>query len=301
MKTYIYASEKLAFKSIRIKIESWLKIIITILFLYPSINAQQEIDTLHIFPDTTSFFDQGNGLVLGIYANFAVKFMPDSTWKRYKIENVDLLFFNSGVYLPVYLKISTGNIPEENVLYEKYFVLDSSYSCFPNWHKFILDTSLILSSQLGFSDFFVSGLVFLRVAGSFYSYPIKMNQFYFNAQYNAWDEGLPVFLAAKVVVSKILVGDIKSDQQRDLENLLEIFPNPFNSATTIKYSIANSKFVTIKIYNILGFEVATLVNEEKPAGSFEFNFEASTISSGIYIVQLTAGNFLTTSKMILLK
>src|SRR3989339_728015 len=136
MKTYIYASEKLAFKSIRIKIESWLKIIITILFLYPSINAQQEIDTLHIF--------------------------PDSTWKRYKIENVDLLFFNSGVYLPVYLKISTGNIPEENVLYEKYFVLDSSYSCFPNWHKFILDTSLILSSQLGFSDFFVSGLVFLR-------------------------------------------------------------------------------------------------------------------------------------------
>ena len=301
MKTYIHASVKLAFKSIRIKIESWLKIIITILSLYPNIKAQQEIDTLYIFPDTTTFFDQGNGLVLGIYANFAVKFTPDSSWEKYKIENVNLLFFNSGVYIPVYLKISTGNLPEDEIVYQKYFVLDSNYLYFPVWHNFILDTSLILTSQIGSNNFYISGIVFLGVAGSYYSYPVKMNQFFFNAQNNSWEEGLPVYLAAKAVVSKILVGNIISDHSKDVKNLFEIFPNPFNSSTKIKYSISNSEFVILKIYDILGNEVATLVNEEKPAGSYESNFDASSFPSGVYIVRLTAGNFSAKNKITLLK
>jgi hypothetical protein len=87
------------------------------------------------------------------------------------------------------------------------------------------------------------------------------------------------------------------------------YPNPFNPATKIKYSIANvianevkkSQFVTLKIYDILGNEVATLVNEEKPAGTYEVEFDAIDLPSGIYFYQLKAGSFIETKKMVLLK
>ena len=79
------------------------------------------------------------------------------------------------------------------------------------------------------------------------------------------------------------------------------FPNPFNPSTTIRYSIPTSDFVTLKVYDVLGNEVATLVNEEKPAGSYEVNFNASQLSSGIYFYKLQAGSFVETKKMILLR
>ena len=79
------------------------------------------------------------------------------------------------------------------------------------------------------------------------------------------------------------------------------YPNPFNPSTTIRYSIPTSEFVTLKVYDVLGNEVATLVNEEKPAGSFEVNFSAVELSSGIYFYKLQVGSFIETKKMILLK
>ncbi len=83
--------------------------------------------------------------------------------------------------------------------------------------------------------------------------------------------------------------------------LQQNFPNPFNPSTTIKYSIPTSNFVTIKVYDVLGNEVAALVNEEKPAGTYEVNFNASQLSSGIYFYKLQAGSFVETKKMILLR
>ena len=79
------------------------------------------------------------------------------------------------------------------------------------------------------------------------------------------------------------------------------FPNPFNPATKIKYSIASHALVKLKVYDILGKEITTLVNEEKPAGIYEVNFEGSQFASGIYIYRLQAGNFIETKKMILLR
>ena len=61
------------------------------------------------------------------------------------------------------------------------------------------------------------------------------------------------------------------------------------------------RFVTLKVYDILGREVATLVNEEKPAGSYEIEFDGSHLSSGVYFYQLKAGNFINTKKMTLLQ
>ena len=83
--------------------------------------------------------------------------------------------------------------------------------------------------------------------------------------------------------------------------LYDNYPNPFNPSTNIRFSISDPLFTTLKVYDVLGNEVATLVNEEKPAGSYEVNFNASMLASGIYYYRLTAGNFAETKRMILLK
>jgi Secretion system C-terminal sorting domain len=83
--------------------------------------------------------------------------------------------------------------------------------------------------------------------------------------------------------------------------LSQNYPNPFNPTTVIRYSIPQMNHVTIKVYNVLGKEVATLVNEEKPAGSYQVNFSALHFSSGVYYYTISAGNFNATKKMILMK
>jgi uncharacterized protein YegP (UPF0339 family) len=79
------------------------------------------------------------------------------------------------------------------------------------------------------------------------------------------------------------------------------YPNPFNPSTIISYQIPQNSFVTLKVYNILGKEVATLVNEQQIAGKYNFNFKASNLASGIYIYKLTAGSFTSVKKLTLLK
>jgi hypothetical protein len=83
--------------------------------------------------------------------------------------------------------------------------------------------------------------------------------------------------------------------------LAQNYPNPFNPTTTIRYQIPEPTFVIIKIYDILGNEIETLVKEEKIAGSYEIEFDGSALTSGIYYCRITAGNFAQTKKMILLK
>jgi hypothetical protein len=84
-------------------------------------------------------------------------------------------------------------------------------------------------------------------------------------------------------------------------SLEQNYPNPFNPSTTIRYSVPTTEFVTLKVYDVLGNEVATLVNEEKPAGSYEVNFNAAKLSSGMYLYSLQAGSYTQTKKLILMK
>jgi len=83
--------------------------------------------------------------------------------------------------------------------------------------------------------------------------------------------------------------------------LLGNYPNPFNPTTKIKFQVTYSGLVSLKVYDVLGNEVATLVNEEKAAGNFEVEFDATNLTSGIYFYQMKAGNFIETKKMILLR
>ena len=79
------------------------------------------------------------------------------------------------------------------------------------------------------------------------------------------------------------------------------FPNPFNPTTTIQYQLPQDARVTLKVYDILGSEVATLVNEEQQAGYREVQFNGISYASGMYVYRLTAGNNISTKKMMVVK
>ncbi len=109
-----------------------------------------------------------------------------------------------------------------------------------------------------------------------------------------------------IVIRQSTFGKESAEELAVLPNeytLSQNYPNPFNPSTNIRYSIASTEKVTLKIYDILGNEVATMVNEEKEPGVYraEFNTQNYQLASGIYLYRLQAGNFVETRKMVLMK
>ena len=84
-------------------------------------------------------------------------------------------------------------------------------------------------------------------------------------------------------------------------SLRQNYPNPFNPATTIRYALPQSRLVTLKVFNLAGQEVATLVNQQQAAGEYTIAWNAERIPSGVYIYRLRAGEFSETKKMILMR
>ena len=84
-------------------------------------------------------------------------------------------------------------------------------------------------------------------------------------------------------------------------NLKQNYPNPFNPTTTIEFSIPKTEYVTLKIYNLLGQEVSELVAKRLIPGKYNYTWDASKLASGVYIYRITAGNFETSKKMLLMK
>ncbi|RMD49615.1 MAG: T9SS C-terminal target domain-containing protein [Ignavibacteria bacterium] len=83
--------------------------------------------------------------------------------------------------------------------------------------------------------------------------------------------------------------------------LSQNYPNPFNPVTTIKYSVPSESFVTLKVYDLLGNEISTLVSQRQSPGKYKVDFDGEKLSSGIYFYTMKSGNFIDTKKMILLK
>jgi hypothetical protein len=83
--------------------------------------------------------------------------------------------------------------------------------------------------------------------------------------------------------------------------LLQNYPNPFNPSTMINFTLSQRSFVTLKIFNVLGKEIATLINSQKEPGTYIVNFNAGKLSNGVYFYKLTAGNYSSVKKMILMK
>ncbi len=103
-------------------------------------------------------------------------------------------------------------------------------------------------------------------------------------------------------VVQVATGIEKSKENLPINySLQQNYPNPFNPTTTINYQLPSSGFVTLKVYDMLGRLVKTLVDEKKPEGSYSVQFNANNIASGIYFYKLKADNYSAVKKMILLK
>ena len=121
-----------------------------------------------------------------------------------------------------------------------------------------------------------------------------------------YPEGSPPLLLTGMIINGVEYGNIVEVDESNESILSEYklennYPNPFNPSTKIRYSVPQSSNVTIKVFDILGNEIETLVSEEKPAGEYEVELNGTGLPSGVYFYQLRAGSYLETKKMVLLK
>jgi len=105
-------------------------------------------------------------------------------------------------------------------------------------------------------------------------------------------DGMGIMMTKQFIFSYIGPKEFKLEQN---------YPNPFNPTTSIQYQISSISAVTLKVYDILGSEVAALVNEEQQPGYYEVHFNGSSLASGMYVYRLTAGDYVSVKKMILIK
>jgi hypothetical protein len=105
------------------------------------------------------------------------------------------------------------------------------------------------------------------------------------------------------VIFQTMVTNVEDEQHKvpTQFGLEQNYPNPFNPSTSIQYQVSSISQVSLKVYDLLGREVAELVNEEKPAGTYEVTFDASGLSSGVYYYQIKTDSYLETKKMLLIR
>ena len=104
-------------------------------------------------------------------------------------------------------------------------------------------------------------------------------------------------MLANLLVNVLNQESIISEKSFYIQN----YPNPFNPSTTISFQIQEARFVTLKVYDVLGNEITTLVNDKKESGSYNITYDASELSSGTYIYQLRMGSLVETKKLMLVK
>ena len=219
---------------------------------------------------------------------------PIDTYRAFKYQwktdlfttNVDSLNFGKvAIGDSLQKQFTVYNPHNTDVIINEFFCRDSSFS-----------TTLEVPDTIKANDSLVVPIMFKPLRND----TIEVS---FNIR-NIGRNGYEQMIARQV----ILTGEtdnataIKSDVTTPLQFILfQNYPNPFNPSTIINYEIPKSSFVTLKAYDMLGREVATLVNEEKPAGRYNVTFDASKYSSGVYFYRITAGGFSQIKKMVLLK
>jgi CubicO group peptidase (beta-lactamase class C family) len=207
--------------------------------------------------------------------------------------------------------------------------LEHLLSAYMNWGRYngisILDSltvDLILTDQLGYpvpgyGDY--QGLVWYQSGELNYRFPWGHTGSWWGCRTGMFfkqeeDWGIICLMNSTPAYSQLLfILNLLCDYAQDITEVDEIsnqisdfyleqnFPNPFNPSTNIKYSVPQSSHVQIKVYDVLGNEIETLVNEEKPSGTYELTWNAVNLPSGVYFYRLKAGSFVETRKMILLK
>jgi len=128
----------------------------------------------------------------------------------------------------------------------------------------------------------------------------------FSPDYSGEDQFLitsqaPMTVDDRYTFNTSILTDVKTGKIVTDYSLEQNYPNPFNPSTTIEFSVPRTERVTLKIYDLLGREIKTLVNEDKSQGSYRVEFNAGYLASGVYFYRMQAGNFAQTKKLILLK
>ena len=250
-------------------------------------------ETFTNFRVSESSFNPNSGIFFGDYTNIAAydkKVYP--IWMRLDTNTLTVwtaLINDSTVSVPVELTSFTANVSDGKVIlnwqtatelnnkgFEVQRFKDSKIEGLKNWESIGFVNGKGTTSE-------ITDYIFSDIPNASGTYTYRLKQIDYDGSYEFSNEVQAHFIIA------------------DDFTLSQNYPNPFNPVTTIEYQIPQSSFVTIKVYDALGKEVVTLVNEEKPAGIHEVNFEPKDLTSGLYLYKIKAGSFEQTKKMIFLK
>ncbi|OGU75356.1 MAG: hypothetical protein A2V93_09830 [Ignavibacteria bacterium RBG_16_34_14] len=178
-----------------------------------------------------------------------------------------------------------------------------------NWGDYLFATlqglyqTTLFNHSTNIYEYFLGGLIFSYIS---FSNKFGYTSFYYMGDYQYERDNWQL---KGCIISDTLYGEMTDvEPVNEIPNKMDLFqnyPNPFNPTTSIQYAIGSEQFITLKVYDVLGNEVSTLVNEEKPAGEYKVKFQSSVgnqqLASGIYFYQLKAGDFISTKKIILIK
>jgi len=200
-------------------------------------------------------------------------------------EFTDIYFNNDNNPTPVELSSLLGNVSGNNVLL--------------NWSTATENNNLGFDIERGSSLNSFSKLSFIKGKGTStqtnqYSYSDKNlapGTYYYRIKQTDLDGSFKYYYLG----TEIQIGAPEKFE------LSQNYPNPFNPNTIIKYALPQDGNVTLRIYDILGKEVAVLVNDFQKAGNYNINFDAHRLSSGVYIYKLESGNFAESKKLTLIK
>ncbi len=260
-------------------------------------------ETFVNFKVSQSSFNPNSGVFFGDYTNIAaLNKMVFPIWMRLDGSALSVwtaIVNDSAASIPVELNSFTANVVDGKVnlnwqtaseLNNQGFEIQKSPSPTPSLKEGALKNWLTIGFVKGkgtTTEFTNYSFVDEPIESGNYSYRLK--QIDYDGSYEYSNE---------VDVNFIFANDFRLSQN---------YPNPFNPSTTIEYQIPQATFVTIKVYDILGKEIVTLVNKEMPAGVHEVNFSAvetlhaTSLPSGLYLYKISAGNFEQMRKMLLLK
>jgi len=253
------------------------------------------IDTLYHLHLTTHFIPE-YAIAEEVF-NIHTKFYPQQTWQAYKILEIHLLFRPSKIGDTIQ-NISFYKDTLEQLAFTQPInrILDSTI-VFPNWFKIVVDNQMPITGEIEVPAWWgeLCEVDPPQISG---------NTIGFFDGSQSW--GVFHDLPIKLIIQKIPV-EVREETQRELNfSLKQNYPNPFNPSTRIQYQVSSNTYVTLKVYDVLGNEIATLVDEYKSAGNYEVEFSVKGgLTSGVYYYQLKAGSgdgrFIQTKKMILMR
>lgn len=235
--------------------------------------------------------------------------------------NNDMFMYGSASISPDTLRFIHHTPPEQAVQFPLVYNASWNSSCTRTDTTYVNGVPINISSVAisksmivdGFGTLIIAGynLQCLRLKRTLTSPPPSDNEFWYITRNGALlmisaiaaqaDTGTVQISQMGLILGQSLVSVRSASDFPTCYSLSQNYPNPFNPTTTIQYSLPSQSFVSLKVFDVLGSEVATLVNEVQTAGYQSVVFNASGLSSGIYLYRIETGSFFETKKLVLLR